>query len=158
MAKQGSKSPDRPVLISISAEPCPCPRPRVGRWGAYYPAKYSKWKKDFSAALRRVVGEEGISKFAGPIDVTLVLSATRPRTSKLAYPKPDVDNFAKSVLDASNGILWNDDSQIVHLRITKVWAPTKCPPSIVIYATPTETQSPPSSGTSRARAASLKTT
>ena len=158
MAKQGSKSPDRPALISINAEPCPCPRPRVGRWGAYYPAKYSKWKASFSAELRRVVGVESICKFAGPIDVALVVSATRPRTSKLAYPKPDVDNFAKSVLDASNGILWNDDSQIVNLRIMKIWAPTKCPPSIVIYATPTETPSLLSSGTKRARAASRKTT
>ena len=136
MKKQGPNSSHSSALISINAEPCPCPRPRVGRWGAYYPAKYSKWKEFFSAELRRVVEAERIVKSSGPIEVRLVLSATRPRTSKLDFPRPDVDNYAKSVLDASNKILWDDDSQIIHLHITKLWAPTKCPPQIIIFVTP----------------------
>lgn len=155
MAKQGPKSSDSSALISINAEPCPCPRPRVGRWGAYYPAKYSKWKDSFSAVLRRVVEEEGIEKFTGPIEVRIVVSATRPKTSKLSHPRPDVDNYAKSVLDASNKILWDDDSQITHLLISKLWTPTKCPPQIIIYVTPAK---PPLSDTKPARPVSRKTT
>lgn len=127
----------------------------MGRWGAYYPAKYSKWKDSFSAVLRRVIEEEQIQKFTGPIEVRLVLSATRPKTSKLTHPRPDVDNYAKSVLDASNKILWDDDSQIVHLHISKLWTPTKCPPQIILFVTPAK---PPLSGTSRARPASRRTT
>ena len=155
MAKQGPKSSDSSALISINAEPCPCPRPRVGRWGAYYPAKYSKWKDSFSAVLRRVVEEEKIEKFTGPIEVRIVVSATRPKTSKLSHPRPDVDNYAKSVLDASNKILWDDDSQITHLLISKLWTPTKCPPQIIIYVTPAK---PPLSDTKPARPVSRKTT
>jgi Holliday junction resolvase RusA-like endonuclease len=127
----------------------------VGRWGAYYPAKYSKWKEFFSAELRRVVEEERIEKFSGPIEVRLVLSATRPRTSKLDFPRPDVDNYAKSVLDASNKILWDDDSQIIHLHITKLWTPTACPPQIIIFVTQHRSAL---SDMSRARRVNPKTT
>lgn len=33
--------------------------------------------------------------------------------------KPDCDNLAKSVLDALNGIAYNDDSQITSLHVVK---------------------------------------
>jgi Holliday junction resolvase RusA-like endonuclease len=36
--------------------------------------------------------------------------------------KPDIDNLAKSILDGINGVIWKDDSQIVSLHITKVYA------------------------------------
>lgn len=37
----------------------------------------------------------------------------------LPIGKPDLDNIAKLVLDALNGILWRDDSQVVSLTIIK---------------------------------------
>jgi len=36
--------------------------------------------------------------------------------------RPDVDNLAKFVNDAAQGILWCDDSQVVRLTVEKVWA------------------------------------
>jgi Holliday junction resolvase RusA-like endonuclease len=36
--------------------------------------------------------------------------------------KPDVDNLAKSVLDAINGVAYKDDNQIVDLVARKVYA------------------------------------
>ena len=33
--------------------------------------------------------------------------------------KPDVDNIAKAVLDALNGVAFEDDSQVVRLRCSK---------------------------------------
>lgn len=35
--------------------------------------------------------------------------------------KPDVDNIAKIVLDALNGLAWKDDKQVVYLDIEKLW-------------------------------------
>ena len=143
MAKTGSSSSDRPasktqpwLRLCLEVEPCPCPRPRVGRWGAYYPAKYVKWGKNFTDILRGVVEDRKISPSIVPLEVSISCFATKPRTSKLAYPRPDVDNLAKSVLDASNGILWQDDTLIVDLRVTKAWAPPKCPPQIIILIRP----------------------
>lgn len=36
--------------------------------------------------------------------------------------KPDVDNLCKFYCDAANGILWTDDSQIVHLEALKIYS------------------------------------
>lgn len=41
-----------------------------------------------------------------------IIGELRPTT------KPDVDNFAK-VVDALNGIVWRDDSQVVQLTVAK---------------------------------------
>ena len=38
--------------------------------------------------------------------------------------KPDVDNVAKSILDALNGIIYLDDKQIIKLDIKKIYAET----------------------------------
>ncbi|QDX63152.1 RusA family crossover junction endodeoxyribonuclease [Staphylococcus pseudintermedius] len=38
--------------------------------------------------------------------------------------KPDLDNLLKTVLDAGNGKLWNDDNQIVEIRTFKKWDET----------------------------------
>jgi len=43
-----------------------------------------------------------------------------PRDKLLS--KPDIDNVAKSVFDALNGIAYRDDSQIYNLWIIKVIA------------------------------------
>jgi Holliday junction resolvase RusA-like endonuclease len=37
--------------------------------------------------------------------------------------KPDLDNIAKLHLDALNGILFRDDSQVVELTVLKRWGP-----------------------------------
>ncbi len=118
--------------IRICIDPVPCPRPRVGRFGAYYPAKYSNWRKKFQLELGRVVGK-GFRPSKDFLFVDIVFTCKKPRTTKLTYPKPDIDNYAKSVLDACNGVLWLDDSQIIHLYATKLWTPTpKCSPEIHI--------------------------
>lgn len=119
-------------VVRIVIDPIPCPRPRVGRFGAYYPAKYSRWRKTFQRELGGVVGE-GFEPTDRTLAVDVACVCKRPKSTKLAYPKPDVDNYAKSVLDACTGILWHDDSQVISLYVTKLWTPTpKCDPSVVI--------------------------
>lgn len=41
----------------------------------------------------------------------------------LDYPqkKPDADNIAKIILDSLNKVAYDDDSQVVELRIKKLW-------------------------------------
>lgn len=36
--------------------------------------------------------------------------------------RPDLDNIAKTILDALNGLAWKDDSQVVSLTISKHWS------------------------------------
>ena len=39
--------------------------------------------------------------------------------------KPDCDNIAKSILDALNGIAYDDDAQIVSLDVSKLYSDTE---------------------------------
>lgn len=86
----------------------------------YSPKEYAAWQKDAGAALGAVASPYF---FEGPVLVELLVELPRPKTTKLTAPKPDVDNFAKSVLDAitKDGRFWSDDTQVVTLYITKAW-------------------------------------
>ncbi|EQB10397.1 hypothetical protein L284_17025 [Novosphingobium lindaniclasticum LE124] len=55
--------------------------------------------------------------------MSIVCEVAKPKTTKLAAPKPDVDNYAKGVLDAitKDGRFWSDDSQVVGLWVSKTW-------------------------------------
>lgn len=52
-------------------------------------------------------------------DHEFLLTLTFIRRRKVSAT-PDVDNYAKLVMDACNGILWDDDAQIVALFAQKV--------------------------------------
>jgi len=47
---------------------------------------------------------------------------TLPRKKEWRTKKPDADNLAKAILDALNGIVYHDDSQVVDLHVRKFQA------------------------------------
>lgn len=49
-------------------------------------------------------------------------SKAKKESVRYKTSKPDLDNLAKTVLDALNGIAFVDDSQVVDLRLSKVYA------------------------------------
>lgn len=49
------------------------------------------------------------------------LSALGQRTP-IPTRKPDLDNVAKGILDALNGIAWRDDAQFARLLIDRIWS------------------------------------
>lgn len=67
-----------------------------------------------------------------PVSVVVNCYVLKPKTSKLPFPKPDVDNYAKSVLDAmTDAGVWHDDTQVQELRVNKQWAdPSTSEPGI----------------------------
>ena len=46
--------------------------------------------------------------------------------------RPDVDNLLKSVLDGLNGIVYNDDSQIVRIEADKAYEGVVGVPSVYV--------------------------
>ena len=44
--------------------------------------------------------------------------------------KPDADNVAKSTLDAANGVVFEDDSQVVRLIVEKINGAQGEPPGV----------------------------
>lgn len=124
------------MFFRIAIDPIPCPRPRIAMRGrvpvAYYPKDYAQWKEQAAEIVR------SLSLAAAPIDVpvavTINVFAERPRTTKLPAPKPDVDNYAKSVMDAlTSAGLWTDDSLVQSLHVTKAWAKSPAYVGIAVY-------------------------
>lgn len=111
-------------VIRLPVNPVPAARPKLTRSGkAYYPKTYSKFKGAASKAMRAAMMEAGFHKrLTGPLLVSLVFCVERPGKTKLQFPKPDVDNYAKAILDACNGHIWIDDEQVIALRAEKRWA------------------------------------
>lgn len=107
------------MLLTVPLEPVPAARPRVSRWGTYYPAKYKNFKTALGAWFRKnYTGGRLTSAFI----LSLRIVCTRPKTTKLAFPRPDVDNYAKGVMDAGNEVLWEDDQLCTQLKVSKEWA------------------------------------
>lgn len=55
--------------------------------------------------------------------VIIKIYVKEPKKAKYFYPaKFDIDNVAKTVLDALNGVIWIDDSQVIQLWVLKTYA------------------------------------
>lgn len=109
------------ATFTIDLEPVSASRPRVGKFGTYYDAKYKAWLAMAPMVIRHRT--RGVEPFTGPVSVAIDVVCSRPKTTKLAAPKPDVDNYSKGVLDAiTHAGLWTDDSLVVDMRVRKAWA------------------------------------
>ncbi len=107
--------------------PYPKGRPRVTVRGgfarAYTPAK----TRTAEAELRYMLAEKGAVCFerATPLSVGVAFRVPRPTSTpkRVLFPvnRPDIENFCKTLLDAGNGLLWIDDSQVVQLFASKIF-------------------------------------
>lgn len=101
--------------------PVAASRPRVGKWGAYYSGPYKDFREAAKEKVFGILGQDFVP-LQGPLAVVVEIYATQPKSTKLDYPRPDIDNYTKAVLDALNTLLWEDDSQIISIYATKQWA------------------------------------
>lgn len=114
-------------------EPVPKGRPRIGRGGIVYtPAK----TRLFERSLRGLLKSQWAAKpIEGPLEVIITCCLARPKSATRFWPtvRPDVDNLAKSILDAIQGEdgLFLDDSQICSLTCRKVYALDQTPKILV---------------------------
>ncbi len=107
-------------------------RPRLGRGNSVYTPQKTK---DYEAMVATIARQKlpGFSPLTGPVLVDISVFVKIPKSwskknRRLAddgylYPtRGDVDNYAKSICDGMNGIVYADDSQIVNLRIDKKYS------------------------------------
>lgn len=68
---------------------------------------------------------------SGPLKVNIAFSLPKPKRPRSEFPitRPDIDNLAKAILDALNGVAWEDDGLICNLSLEKRYGI----PSITIY-------------------------
>jgi len=122
------------VQFTLAGKPMAKGRVRFTRTGhAYTPEKTVAYEGQLAFAAQTAMN--GRLPADGPVVVTLLVSMPIPASwskkkkeqaeAGFLYPtsKPDLDNFAK-MLDALNLIVWNDDSQIIDMRIIKIYSLT----------------------------------
>lgn len=124
------------VHFTIPGEPQGKARPRVvrgkdGRAHTYTPEKTAQYE----ALIRQEYRRQGGVRFpdGAVLSVRLVAwyavpkSASKQRRAAmlagelLPTKKPDLDNIAKAICDALNGIAYRDDAQVVELYAEKRW-------------------------------------
>ena len=135
------------IDFTIGIEPHGKGRPRATTVGktarVFTPKKTRDWEKAFRTLSNQYMPE----LLTGPLVVTVHASFHRPkrmstrstRTGELLggytegeqwmTSRPDADNVAKSVLDALSD-WYKDDSQVVDLRVTKVYHAMGGKPSV----------------------------
>lgn len=120
-AKRNLEGLARAGLFSlwIAGKPVPAGRPRVTRWGTYYPKSYTNWIKAASPAVEAMP----VVPLKGNVALLVEVNCERPKKTDHTAPMGDVDNFAKGPMDLITklGKSWLDDRQIVSLTVVKRW-------------------------------------
>lgn len=96
-------------------------RPRVTSKGTYIPKRTRDYRKLIQESFKSVCGQKLTGALSVSIHVYRKLPKGRPKKvfSEHDIYKPDVDNISKNVLDALNGLAFEDDKQVVDLHCTK---------------------------------------
>lgn len=88
------------------------------------PPTSREWKRRASRLMLTARGRSGLLR--GPLSVTIEAVFARPRSERIGIRSwcdrcvGDGDNIAKAALDAANGILWRDDSQVAQLVVLRL--------------------------------------
>lgn len=117
----------RGVSFTLLGDPVAAPRPRIrvlrlknGKTmgTAYYSGKY----KEYLVEAPKAIPESELFFDKGtPLTVSITFYCKKPQKPANPYPKADIDNYCKSILDAigKNGTYWKDDVQVVSLLAHK---------------------------------------
>jgi len=104
----------------VAGDPVPKARARVvgkgGRTWSFTPKKVAAWEGEVRSEAER--------PFEGPVALTLVFHLSRPdskRNERFVSTTPDLDNLEKAVLDALNGVAYEDDRLVAVKSSTKLY-------------------------------------
>lgn len=124
------------MRVQIDGNPIPYARVRVTRYSTYNP-RYNEKKR-----IASLLSSYQFKKLTEPLKANLIFSLPIPKsTSKknralmlehkiVPTKKPDIDNLVKFILDCANGVLFEDDKQIVQLVASKRYSES---PSTIIH-------------------------
>lgn len=123
------------IKMIFPIEPVPKARARVTRSGfAYTPKKTKDYEQTIKNLATVHMHMNGHMLLQRPLTVSIIFTMKKPKKQTYSYPsRGDLDNYAKAVLDALNGTVWKDDSQICSLVLIKTYGKE---PSIDIRVEP----------------------
>lgn len=120
------------VCFAVPGKPQGKARPRFTRSGhTYTPGSTAAYEERVKLAYK----QSGGGKLSGFVSADILAVFTVPKSytkaqraaalnASFAPKKPDCDNIAKIILDALNGIAYDDDAQVVKLRVEKRYGMT----------------------------------
>lgn len=84
------------------------------------PQRYREWKQSAGWAMRI----KGDGPLEGPVALDILVtptgievSAISSQLERVKHVRGDIDNYAKAVMDAGNGLLYEDDRQVTELSV-----------------------------------------
>lgn len=98
-------------------QPLPLQRPRVfkdsrGQSRAVTPARSREYRYAVQAAAKAAIKAQGWKKTDRPVRLTVAIYRSSAREA-------DLTNILKAIEDSINGLVWDDDSQVVEIAATK---------------------------------------
>ena len=128
----------RKIEFFVPGTPVGKGRPRAARRGTgvvmFTPEKTAGYEALVAAAASNAMRAEAGPLFTGPLEAVLEMRIPIPASwskahkaaalagTELPTSKPDIDNVAKAILDACNGVVFRDDAQVVMLVATKAFS------------------------------------
>jgi Holliday junction resolvase RusA-like endonuclease len=114
----------------INIEPKGCVRmTRKGKFINKYALNYLSFKKALQYQWK---SQHAGDLLTGPLQVDIIFMMPIPKNGRsqkrkvaageYQTTKPDVDNLVKSVFDAANQIIWEDDNQVCKMSAQKVYS------------------------------------
>lgn len=114
--------------LFVPMKPQPKERPRLSRGHTFTPPKTVAAEKWIHAHFKREFPDKKpIAGIAIGVDITAFFLRPKSRAKlkeKFHTIRPDADNLAK-VIDALNGIAWEDDCLIAELHVCKLYCDTE---------------------------------
>ena len=124
---------DKTIVFEVLGKPQGKARPRVNTFTkrAYTPKKTQDYEELIKWSFKNKY--KNFTPLEGELEATIYAIFEVPKsyskkkkaevlTKKFTYThKPDTDNIAKIILDSLNGIAYKDDSQIVQLKVCKLY-------------------------------------
>lgn len=105
--------------LTVEIEPKPQSRPRFFKGRCYEDKQMTEYKKQISQVVK--IAMAGLEPFTTALSVKLRCYRKYAATSRRFG---DCDNLLKAVLDACNGILFKDDSQVTMATVEKIQSST----------------------------------
>ena len=119
------------VTFTITGTPQGKARPRFRRVGNFVQTYTPKATKDYEERIREGFLETGCPMFTGAVHMMITAAFTpaksfsKKKRAELMQGKPtikcDADNLAKVVMDALNGVAYEDDKQVTALSVFKIY-------------------------------------
>ena len=122
------------MKYTFDITPVPQGRPRFVKRGNFVQTYDPKTSKEFKEKLKGLAKQECPTVSERALEVSIVFYMGIPKSKSKKWRElaarneekctvhKDLDNLAKSVLDALTGTMWKDDSQIVTLKLYKVYS------------------------------------